>query len=473
MQENLQPIQISMLESEFIKIILEKLGITIHKHQRQDLIKIIENACQQFKCTPDEYLQMLKCATDKSSLLDHLISRITVGETYFFRDKAQMELLYRSILPQIITNKRSENNLSLRIWSAGCSSGEEIYTVAMLLLDLIPDIKNWIIKLLGTDINPEALKKAIHGHYSEWSMRSIPSKYKSQFFKYTDKQYQCEQQILDMVSFDYLNLNEDCFPSINNGTNAQDLIICRNVFIYFENNVIDRIMQRLANSLSTNGVLMLGASDPIIINHVDLVYDSKTGILIKQSKKPVVERETSPIRSKEPASTPSTYKQTHVNTKIPVVKPHTPDLDDLKTIKPAALNARGVALANLGQLKEAQSLFELSIRKDPVNKDTYFLYALTLAELENSGKCEEMLRKAIFLDNEFVAAHYQLGILLLKLKKPTPGLRFLKNALAISKQRNSTDAVTGYDNLTYGRLTEILDCEIDIHSNIGHEADAY
>src|SRR5690348_983027 len=122
-------LQIKEHEQGFIHLIKDKLGIIIHHHQINELHKTIYTACIKFNCLPQKYLFMLSDCEDKSPLLEHLVAGITVGETYFFRDTNQIDLLQNHILPILIKNKRKEENLSLRIWSAGCSSGEEIYTI--------------------------------------------------------------------------------------------------------------------------------------------------------------------------------------------------------------------------------------------------------------------------------------------------------------------------------------------------------
>src|SRR5579862_6527023 len=125
------------IEHELINLIRNRLGLIIHEHQVNTLCKTIQEACNKFKCSPSTYFDLLTKTPDQSPLTEHLIAGITVGETYFFRDKQQMNLLKSFILPRIINAKRSEDNLRLRIWSAGCASGEEIYTIAMMLNELL------------------------------------------------------------------------------------------------------------------------------------------------------------------------------------------------------------------------------------------------------------------------------------------------------------------------------------------------
>lgn len=262
--------RIKNLEPAFIKLIHERFGLVTHINQARDLPKIIAEACTKFNFSPDEYLDKLKQCSSSSSLLADLVAEITVGESYFFRDKSQMQLLEKELLPKLIQQK--QDTRILKIWSAGCSSGEEIYTIAMLLLKLIPNIEHWDLQLLGTDINLAALEKAMTGIYGQWSMRSIPETYLRNYFTAEKRTYVLSPAIRDMVRFKYLNLSDNSYPSIINGTYQVDLILCRNVLIYFENDLVVKIMKKLSQCLAEQAYLLLGASDPIIIADTNLVF---------------------------------------------------------------------------------------------------------------------------------------------------------------------------------------------------------
>lgn len=270
--------QIKMLEAEFIELINKRFGIVIHMDQIQQFVKIIFLACQKFNCQPQDYLQQLISSSKNSPYINFLVASITVGESYFFRDSAQMNLLEKNLLPRLIKRKQKEGENNLRIWSAGCSTGEEIYTVAMLLCELIADKDAWSLYLLGTDINVEALEKAVAGVYSQWSMRSTPEYYQQRYFVKKNNHYAISDSIKSMVTFNYLNLIGDIYPSILHGTNDQDLILCRNVLIYFDEEHALQIVNKLSTCLIEGGYLIFGASDPIVncdtlaFHHEEAIY---------------------------------------------------------------------------------------------------------------------------------------------------------------------------------------------------------
>lgn len=271
------------LEPEFIELISERYGLVIHVNQTMKLVRAVVEACHKLHCKPQEYLERLKKISSNSLLLADLIAAITVGESYFFRDKHQMSLLEAFILPELI--ERNKNRHRLKIWSAGCSSGEEIYTIAMLLVQLLPNSGRWDLQLLGTDINANALEKANVGVYNQWSMRSIPEEYSKRYFVKSGRVYNLNPEIRNMVSFKYLNLSDNTYPSILNGTQEMDLILCRNVLIYFDENLVTKIMKKLSLCMTDDAFLLLGASDPIVTTDADLsfhhngaIYFTKKGL---------------------------------------------------------------------------------------------------------------------------------------------------------------------------------------------------
>ncbi|CAM2732327.1 methyltransferase involved in chemotaxis (CheR domain) [Legionella steigerwaltii] len=261
---------IKKLEPAFMELIHNRYGLVIHVNQAQELTKTIAATCNKFNYQPQEYLEQLNNCSSNSSLLADLVAAITVGESYFFRDKSQMHLLESKLLPDLI--KQKSRDFTLKIWSAGCSSGEEIYTIAMLLAELIPNINIWDLYLLGTDINTNALQKATAATYGQWSMRSIPEQYLQRYFLKNGRTYTLSPEIRNLVQFKYLNLCDNSYPSVINGVFEVDLILCRNVLIYFDNELAAKIMKKLSACMAENAYLILGASDPIVTTGTNLVF---------------------------------------------------------------------------------------------------------------------------------------------------------------------------------------------------------
>lgn len=189
-----------------------------------------------------------------------LACHLTIGETYFFRETKAFAALQEQVLPAIFFSRQGTDR-RLRIWTAGCSTGEEPYSIAILLTRMLPNIHEWKISILATDVNPHSLQKAMDGTYSEWSFRSPPEWLKSQYFTKQGKRYEIIPRIKRMVSFESLNLAEDVYPSLSNGTNAMDIIFCRNVMMYFSRQLQDRIIQKFHHALVEGGWLIVSPSE--------------------------------------------------------------------------------------------------------------------------------------------------------------------------------------------------------------------
>jgi chemotaxis protein methyltransferase CheR len=207
--------------------------------------------------------------------LERLINKLTVGETHFFRNKAQFDALSTHILPALIARKRAaaaaigpDNQPQLRIWSAGCATGEEPYSLAIMLKELLPDIDKWHILILATDINQAALARAQEALYSDWSFREPRIKaLQPRYFSFvpTIKRYRLRADIRQMVAFAPLNLIEDSYPAVHNNTVGLDLILCRNVTIYFTEADTQRVVRRFHESLFEGGWLVVGHSEPSLV----------------------------------------------------------------------------------------------------------------------------------------------------------------------------------------------------------------
>ncbi|MBN9231117.1 MAG: protein-glutamate O-methyltransferase CheR [Legionella sp.] len=274
--------EIKNLEHEFIGLVQQRFGIVIHMNQTQTLIDHIAQSCALGKMTPRSYLQQLQMASNKSPEVSQLVAAITVGESYFFRDASQMTLLQEHLLPRLI--KKNEQSQRLKIWSAGCAAGEEIYTVLMQLQELLPNCADWDLQLLATDINTEALAKAQSGLYGEWSMRTIPRKYLQRYFIKDGQKYLFQSPLRERVHFAYLNLIDHAYPSILTATIDIDLILCRNVLIYFANDTGVNIVRNLSHCMAPEAVLLLGASDPIVTPDTGLQFHHNGAIYFTRAE---------------------------------------------------------------------------------------------------------------------------------------------------------------------------------------------
>jgi chemotaxis protein methyltransferase CheR len=244
--------------TELRNYLLNKLGLTFSDNQEKELFNKIKAASKSFNFdNTDNFINWLINQELDTEQTKKLASFLTIGETYFFREKKALDYLEFEYLPDLI-NKRRGHKQCLKIWSAGCASGEEPYSVAILLKRILPDIKNWDITILATDINPEFIKKAQKGVYTKWSFRGISESFKTMNFeKLENDKYRIKSSIKKMVDFSFVNLASDSYPSTTNNTNEIDIILCRNVLIYFSIKGIKSVTSKFYNSLNDNGVLLV------------------------------------------------------------------------------------------------------------------------------------------------------------------------------------------------------------------------
>ena len=476
----------------------------LQDHQLHNLRETVIKGCERFGYEDsNQYLHELIISQGLTAQLEYLIAGVTVGESYFFRDSEQIELLRGKLLPEMIAAKRESGNLSIRAWSAGCSQGQEIYTIALLLLELIPDIDHWRIHLLGTDINNEVVSKAIRGQYTEWSFRATPPLIRDRWFERVGKEYEINAKIKRLVRFAYLNLTEDVYPSIMSETNALDLILCRNVFIYLDRQVVQRSMSNYADCLLEEGVLLLGASDPVEFKHtkLELIQTGATAYFQKYSfpKKSeyafqhAIQKPAAQSRRLETDSLASVTSR-----KVPPELPK-PELVEHRALSDQELaefikqlkgsdwasalaqveaifkqgkensdlwQMKAKALANLGKAELALQACEHSLQLDPANKHTYLILGLILSELDCQQEAEAAFRKTLYLDRSFLEAHYELGMLRVRAKDLPGALKSLGNALKLAKQADPDRELHNASGMTYKRFAQVLQNEIEMLSSV-------
>lgn len=261
------------LLQQFVSLIGETTGLQIRLQDRDLLVQKLQKRLQAVgKLTPEAYYQLLAENRDSTCHPEwrELLNLLTITESYFFRDQGQFSLLREILLPELIDRKRSQGTRywgetrtkpTLRLWSAGCATGEEAYSLAILLREAIADWHDWDIVILGTDINQNTLTIAQRGIYSDWSFRHTEIRLRQTYFRHHRDGWEIRPDIRRLVTFRYGNLVQDPFPSPQSGLYDFDLILCRNVFIYFDPEAIHRVLHKFYASLVPNGYLMTGHTE--------------------------------------------------------------------------------------------------------------------------------------------------------------------------------------------------------------------
>jgi len=207
-----------------------------------------------------DYYQYLKYNRKKDQELMDIMDILTTNETYFFRESFQLKAFTDEIIPELIKVKQATGNRSIRIWSAGCSTGEEPYTIAMLLHG-IRELRDWKIEIIGTDISQRVLQHARRAVYGKSSFRATDEEYIKRFFVEQEDGLKVCDEIRNLVTISHLNLF-DTNRMIMLG--KMDLIFCRNVIIYFDIAAKKRVVESYFNTLSDGGFLLLGHSESLM-----------------------------------------------------------------------------------------------------------------------------------------------------------------------------------------------------------------
>lgn len=212
--------------------------------------------------TPGEYLEHLTVRGNREAELRLLLNEITIGETYMFRSPQQLDALRNVILPRILEAKGRFGFKRLHLWSAGCSTGEEPYTLAMFLLELKDTLlSGWTFDILATDLNENSLAAAKAGMYGEYALRSTSEGLRRKYFKAHDSnRLEAGEGLKSLIRFDRVNLNDDSKMTFLKG---MDLIFCCNVLIYFDLASKRKVMQHFHANLLPGGYLFLGHAESL------------------------------------------------------------------------------------------------------------------------------------------------------------------------------------------------------------------
>ena len=209
----------------------------------------------------EEYLKFVKFNPQARAEKKYLYEAITINETFFFRNQPQLDALTSKIFAEAIENKRKVGKKKIRIWSAASSSGEEAYSVAMVIADMImPKFRDVEFEIVGTDINEDVLDRARKGVYKEYAIRNTPAFFLKKYFKKEGMNYIIDPKLKSMVKFSYLNLADDM--SMRKMINF-DIIFCANVLIYFDAKSKIKVVSHLYNSLNRGGYLFIGYAETL------------------------------------------------------------------------------------------------------------------------------------------------------------------------------------------------------------------
>jgi len=496
----------------FYELIQTRTGIRVGENRREILAQALREILETLNYTDlDHFYSCLQGARTGSEVWSDLIKKVTVNETYFFRDSDTIEALRRHILPDLIA--RHQTDRTLRFWSAGCATGEEPYTLAILLRQILPDIDRWKILILATDINRQTLSQAMAGRYRIWSFRETDPGIQSSYFTPDGDTFALRPAVRGMVTFAYHNLAEDNYPSPINETNNLDLILCRNVTIYLPTSLIYDIAKRFYQCLPNDGWLIVGPSE----THLEIYRQFQTvnfngasvyqkvsdppappslrstvpdqidpGVTCHQYKRPaaLLCRPIYDIRIVEPSDHEASKTNREVDPEgclpAPPSKGNVTDAEGIDLCQqgeefvrqhryeearkcflcclakepgsPIALYRMARLEANAGRLNEARKWGEEALGHDPLRSEVHYTLAL-VHELQ--GEVQESinrLKKVIYLDSNFILAHFGLFHLHERTGNLIEAERHRTLAIHLASKLSPNAVLPGSDDLTAGQL---------------------
>lgn len=345
--------------------------------------------------TLESYLDLLTDGADGQSELDALIAELTVGETSFFRHPEQFDLLRDVVLPDCL--KRKARSKLLRIWSAGCANGAEAYSVAILVQALLgARAEGWQVSIVGSDISRVALAEAERGIFSEWTLRDMTETRRRGFFTASGSDWAIKSRYRQDLRFVHHNLISDEYPSIHKSIFGFDIILCRNVMIYFDDRTNAEFVQKLDSVLLDGGWLLTAPAD--FNSHLFPLFqaEGRPGGLVFRKKGTMLPAPAPPERAPARDDT----------TDMPDSPPHRP-----RQPRPPSLDIDEIIdSANRGDWARAAKKCAALLKRDTCNAQARYYHALVLHHTGHAREAERELKRALYADRDFALAHYQLGM---------------------------------------------------------------
>ncbi len=418
--------------ARFAELIEERLGLQYVGSSLDELRAIVVARMRALQCRSFEsYMERLKSSMASHDELRELASELTIGETYFFRSPEQLSVFSEVTLPRLT---RIDHARPIRILSAGCSTGEEPYTLAMTLRELGP-LAPADVSILAIDINPEALDKARRGRYSAWAMRATPPQCVEKYFHRERSQFALDEGVQAMVQFEERSLavEDDQFWQ----PHRFDIVFCRNVIMYLSARVVREVIARFARVLAPDGFLFLSHAEPLrgISQAFQVEYaegafyytlrNAGAAATLSPRAWPVSHRKDTfqpplrsvsrvrPVTSVLPALSlrPGSIERSTLAASCAIA---TPAVAESAAPSPAEMNpsakgaslSLGAALMKAEQYDEALAALEALTTADRLDPDVLLLRAIIQVERGKLDEAAELCALLLSLDGLNAAAHY-------------------------------------------------------------------
>jgi len=481
--------------SLFQGLLVEETGLYFDRDRSQSLhLALWERLQNRGYDSYQEYFNLLRFHPEGRREIRELLDLITIGETYFFRNKPQFEALMKFVLPEIIQGKMYSPEKSIRVWSAGCSRGDEAYSIAIAIMEVLPRYEDWDIAILGTDINRNVLAHAKEAIYGEKDIEHLPREYRDKYFRVRGSNYILNDSVRRLARFEYHNLAKDPFPG--EGMQNVDIIFCRNVTIYFDYQTTKRVIDCFYDYLARDGYLFLGHSETLwqITNTFETVEFPQTFVYRKAPTPvegevmkpfmgvPEVRLEGFPPIKEAFSEQDVLHDETKADAEVkvePVGEVEGPpvaaeQIESLyrdatilfeekkfqealslsETIIARDINHTGAylikatILANQAHYEDAVDMLSEMIEMDNLNVDAYYLLGVLLYKTNDLQEAEAQFKKVIYIDPDIVLAYFNLGNIYLYQRKFSKAAREFNNAIRLLEKRPKDEQVRFCEDFT-------------------------
>lgn len=477
------------------KVIASNVGLHFPIERRDILSRNLANVSRDLGFHKmKEFIQWFLLNQMTNDQIGVLASHLTISETYFWREPQVFNAFTQSVLTELLESKKRKDN-TINIWCAGCSTGEEAYSIAIALYRTIRGIEKWNINIIASDLNPTALSKALTGLYSSWSFRNSPGWIKDFYFKkHNNREFEILPEIKKMVNFKSFNLTQGNYLSSICRNTKMDLIFCRNVLMYLTREWSAKISQNLYDSISENGWLIVSSCElsgelfpqfeavnfpgavlyrksKMEFNRDDIhssLSDNQNLYNEVQSLTPYVnvfnqlnngEAKRDSI-NEEGFRNPEFFDNTESEYHDPSKSQTIPEVPE-ETINRKKTSIR--VLADKGNLEEALSVCNEAIATEKLVPSLYFLRATILQELNKSSEAIKSLKQAIYIDPGYVMGHFTLGNIFIRQGIIHKAKQYFNNALELLSKISNDEFPLESEGLSARYLREIIMTILQTH----------
>lgn len=435
--------------ARFSEFLTHRVGLTGFDASVQLDQLLAERMRATASATADAYFRLLLAAETADQEMCQLAEQLTVGETYFFRYPEQFRVLAEVALPDLAG--RVGASRPLRMLSAGCASGEEAYTLAMVAREAGLERQGLGVRIEGVDINGLYLAKARRGHYSDWSLRGVLPAIRDRYFKEQRGGIGLNAGLREMVTFSQANLMQ-----LDRATDpaAYDVIFCRNVLIYFSADATRHVLRHLERALAPGGYLFLGHAESARLAAGSLVLEQSHNTFFyrkaeaRPERAPVPARApAAPTRDRSAALSPSRVptqplpaaaapdlgqaRSLFVAERFAEAEAVLRELVELEAQQLEALLMRGLALLNIGRAKDAEGVCRRALALDEFSAGAQYLLALYYEQAGETRMALKSYEAASYLDAGFALPHLRIGLLAKRAGDQGRARRALSHALGL------------------------------------------